>query len=356
MPTDRFNFDVRDSDLRIGIEVEYPKQNRSDERYKNRGGSSGSIRREIRDGDLPVNARGVHDGTVGLEVINPDPMQLEDATSWYYDVVESVEAYSGDPMQPTGLMKDGNTAGLHLHISELSSEEAHELYDLSTTPWAKILFCTSIATDGDGVSWPVFRGGRYCRMNTSNFSDRYNCVNDRGGGHYEWRMPEPMDPDHFEIVVRFLSLFKQESELAYEYAQELLDDADERITAIKRAEAVGMDIDNMPVIERAPCPDDPEQFYEAVASEWSLPEIHYVSFNDGNFYIFESEFDATFEAAGVEFHPEEVLYADTLESVSDPQLCDDVRRAYERHGDEERRATEATDELKKIVKKKKSKI
>jgi hypothetical protein len=344
-----FDFDPRDSDLTIGIEVEYPGMSRGDEKFVNRGESTNDL------SDIPwpgtIGGRAVYDGTVGLEVVS-DRLQLADATNWYKDVIEHVEEEHNRKHQPVGLMKGSSTAGLHIHLSSLSRSQARELYEISQTPWAKVLFCSSIAMDNESATWPVFRGGSYCRMNFDS-SGRYDCINSRGNGHYEWRMPEPMIGDHMEILVKFLRLFEESPDMAREYAQEVLDDGDDRITAIRRAEAVGMDIDGVPTVERDPYPET-EDFFEEVSDEWAAPEIYRVNHDDGVFYLFESRIEDTFEVNGVEFSRDDVLLADSLDRIEDDELRDDITRAYQRHGHEEIRETEATNELKKIVKKKKS--
>jgi hypothetical protein len=347
-----FDTDARNSDLTIGIEVEYPGMNPGDEKFMHRGRSTN----DLSDIHWPssIGGRAVYDGTVGLEVVS-DQLQLEDAANWYKDVIEYVEEEHNTRHQPVGLMSN-NTAGLHIHLSSLSSSQAQELYRISETPWAKVLFCSSIAMEDDSATWPVFRGGSYCRMNYDSGS-RYDCVNGRGGGHYEWRMPEPMVGEHMEILVKFLRLFEQSPDAAREYAQEVLDDADDRITSVRRAEAVGMDIDSVPTVERSPYSENPEaaEFYEAVEERWTAPEIYRINHDDGTYYIFESRLEGEFEVAGVTFTDRDILRADTLEAIEDAERRDDIRRAYNRHGNDEIRETEATNELKKIVKKKKGK-
>jgi hypothetical protein len=151
--------------------------------------------------------------------------------------------------------------------------------------------------------------------------------------------------------MRFLALFVDDRGSAIEYAQERLDEVDNRITSIQRAEAVGMDIDERPTVVRSPYNQDPEGFYDIVADDWGLPEIYTVELDGDAFYTFDSELTGGFEACGVEFRRDSVLHADTLEAVTDPELRDEVERMFNRRGTESRE-TEATEELKKIVKQK----
>lgn len=347
-----FDFDWRNSNLNIGIELEYPGMNPGDEKFVSRGRDTSGLNNEIV-WPSRLGGRTTYDGTVGLEIVS-DVLDLEDAMNWYAGAIEFVEDEYGVEHQPTGLMANGSTAGLHLHLSSLSREQANALYQLSQTAWAKVLFCSSIANQNGEASWPVFRGGRYCQMNFSR--DRYSCVNHRRDGHYEWRMPEPMSAEHMEVVANFLRLFEQDVNTATEYAQELLDDGDDRITAIKRAEATGMDIDGIPTVSRQPSPTDPEQFYEQVSSRWSHPEVYRVSFGDTDYYVFESRMDGEFEAAGTTFNTDDVLYASTLERVQNETIAEDARNAFQQRESANPRQTEATEELKKIIKKKKGKL
>lgn len=343
------DFDPRESDLRIGLEVEYPIADSPGDKLRGRGNSSNNLQSHHR---MPSHIEGssVYDGTVGLEIVS-EPLQLADAPAWYADVINHVEEDYNEPFQPTGLMDGGSTAGLHVHISDLSRSQAESLMEMSREPWMKVLFCSSIASDDDDVSWPVFRGGRYCQMNMN--SGHYGCVNHRSGGHYEWRMPEPMIPEHVEVMVEFLTLFEQDEQLARDYAQDKLDQADDRITSIRRAERVGMDLAGMPEVRRASSQNDPENFYSTVADSWAHPEIYTIDYNGDQFYTFDTELDGRFEVEGITFTPNSVLYTDSLNEVQDDELRSDVRSALQNRGRDGRRETDATDELKKIVKKKK---
>lgn len=350
MPSRDIDFDPRSSDLQIGLEVEYPRAETADEMLIGRGRDSNALQSAIDSWPSTIGGRAVYDGTVGLEVVS-DVLDLEDAEGWYSDVLEYIHSEYGERYQPTGLMSGGSTAGLHVHISSISESKARDLARISSEPWAQVLFCSSIATDNDGeVAWPVFRGGRYCDLSYG--TGHYNVVNGRGNGHYEWRLVEPMIPEHINVLTTFLRVFEQNTEAAIEYAQERLDAVDDRITAVRRAEAIGMDMDEVPTVSRYQSDADPEAFYETIASDWTYPEIYTIEYSDSEFYTFETRFDGEMEAEGVRFHTDDVLRADSLDPVTDPDLESEVRRALNRRGDTNRE-TEATEELKKVLKKKK---
>lgn len=348
MPEGFDDFDVRDSNLRLGIEVEYPGMDRGDTLYVDRGRSTNDLSNEV---TMPssIGGRAVYDGTVGLEVVS-DRLHTEDSVNWYRDVIEHVEEEYNTPYQPVGLMRRGSTAGMHIHLSPLSNSQARRLFEISQEPWAQVLFCSSIANTQETGSWPVFRGGSYCRMNYA--SSRYDCVNHRSGDHYEWRLPEPMAPEHMEIVVKFLRIFETSPEEAVRYAQAVLDSGDDRVTAIKRAEAVGMDIERVPQVGREPVADD-GGFYQEVAERWDAPQIYRVSLDEDDYYAFESDFNGTFEVDGVEVGSDVVVHAETQTPLEGNE-ADEVLRAFTSRNSQQERETEATHELKKIIKKKKA--
>lgn len=351
------DFDPQNSDLQIGIEVEYPKQSPSDELFVHRGGSTSSLQSAIDRLPRSYDASPVYDGTVGLEIVS-DPLDLADAKNWYTDVIEYVEDEYGEYYQPVGLMKRGSTAGTHIHISSINESKAQALAELSKEPWLQVLFCSSIARNDDSLTWPVFRGGQYCDLHYSPTGGHYAVVNRRGSGHYEWRLPEPMVPEHMEILTKFLRAFEQSVDAAIEYGQEVLDDGDDRITAIKRAEAVGMDIETMPEVRQEPSPDDPENFYETISNSWMYPDVYRVDHDGEQFYVLRSDMsgELTVPVLDMQIPVNGVLYADSLENVDDPATREDVERAFERHfGGDGQRETEATHQLKEIIKKKKGK-
>lgn len=350
------DFNTRNSNLDIGLEVEWPELDpHQDEMYVDRGNSSSSLQTAVDRLPMGVEGRPVYDGTVGLEIVS-EPMSLADAENWYREVIEGVSVEYNTDYQPVGLMKGGSTAGMHVHLSDLSESQAETLADMSREPWMQVLFCSSIAADDNGVTWPVFRGGRYCDLHYSPTGDHYAVVNRRSPGHYEWRLPEPVVPEHIDILTEFLRAFEQSEDAAVEYAQELLDDGDDRITAIRRAEAVGMDIEDMPEVRNAPSEDDPENFYEQVATDWSLPEIYTIHYNGNDFYFLESQMVGEIEVADTTVEANDLLFADELSPVDDPELQNEVERAYMRYTSQtEHRETQATETLKDIIKKKKGK-
>lgn len=356
--TPDFDFGRNESNLKLGIELEWPLMEHG-KPMVSRGYNSDNLRTSM--GPLPssLDANKVYDGTVGLEIVS-SPIDVADADDWYYEVVEYVKDEYNAGFQPTGLLANGSTAGAHVHISPLTESQAQRLADLSQEPWMKVLFCTSIALDEDETAtWPVFRGGDYCRPgyvghHNSRDESHYRCVNRRADTHYEWRMPEPMEPENVTILARFLSLFEQSEELAIEYAQELLDSGDDRITSVKRAEKIGMDIEDVPQVEREPVPETAD-FFGTVREGLMYPEIHTVQHDGDFFYVLDSQHSyVTGVEVGneeVRFSANDVLYADTLEQADD-DIGDEVMRMYNRV-ENTFRETEATKTLKQIVKEKK---
>jgi hypothetical protein len=164
-------------------------------------------------------------------------------------------------------------------------------------------------------------------------------------------MPEPMVPEHIEVLAEFLHYFEQDPDLAIEYAQDVLDSADDRITSIQRAEAVGMGLEDMPSVHREPPTDGDRDWFETVAGSARYPRIYTIEYQGDTFFAFNSDIQTTVEIAGIEFNPQEdVLWADDVEPVDDTDYAEEIQRAFAQNGSEQRE-TDATKELKKIVKK-----
>ena len=305
------------NELNLGIEVEYPTSQTHETTYELAAEGSHEIEDGVRFGFAPAGTVG-YDLTAGVEVTS-NVLNVDDdnPAGWYRDAIYELNQYA--PFEPCGVTTDSDrsasTIGLHIHLSELSEDEAETLYEFSTQPWMQLFACSSITPDTE----QVFRSS-YCRLSGFN-NGRSSAVryDSRGQNHYEWRLPEPMTPEHFELVVEFLEKFKFESpEAARDFAQELVQDGDKRLTSFKRAAEVGVeglaDETGMETPDvRRPLPNSRGQFYNAVKVDNSMPYIYVVDFEYGNtYYGFHSRHDRTFEVRGVEFDRDTVLKADNL--------------------------------------------
>lgn len=354
--------DPRESDLHVGIEVEYPAAPSNRNKYTAAGRKTNDLKRRVREnGGMPSGlGNAVGDPSIGLEIVagGQGGMPLEDATQTYAGIIEHIEGEYGTTYAPTSLLNVDSTAGLHLHFSPLSEQQARRLHEISLEPWGQALFCTGIVSEEGRDEWPVFRDSRF--VDTNFDSRRYSIVNSRGGDHWEWRTPEPMDPSNFGVVIRFMRLFEQDPDNAIEYGQELLNNGDERLTSIKRAEEVGMDIETRPTVVREPAENDPDEFFQRVEGVWELPEIYHIVMPSADvdaehFYAFDSRLNTTFQVGNVTANPDAVLYADTLEPVEDESVADEIRRSLNTRNRGAPRKTAATDVVKDAVKKKKGK-
>lgn len=99
--------------------------------------------------------------------------------------------------------------------------------------------------EGEVCLFPVSRsdgkrGTNYCEDSFDKW--HHSCVNKhrKGGvGHYEWRLPEPMGPDHFELLVEFIIRFLDNENRAVEWAENIVREGDDRLTSVKRAKSIG---------------------------------------------------------------------------------------------------------------------
>ena len=358
--------DLSNCGLRLGVEIEFPANDGS-EPLTAPGESTNDFCDEARHGSNRWRDHsdfGVmhYDGTVGAEIVNPDPLQPVDAVNFYDETLELAEAEYGKVFEPTGMMKGGSTAGLHIHLSPLSEDKAKRLAKMSKKPWMQVFACTSVAQTGS-PEMPVFRGENYCNLVDSLRGSRYNAVNHRSGDHYEWRLPEPMTPQHFRHLMKFLNIFEDDPDAAEDFAKWCLRRREDEITSILRAKTIGVptDFDSLPLVSRSRHPET-ERFYNDVNRASGLPYIYRVTYEGQDFYAFDTANDeyedrewrvGGFGYEPVEFTVDTVFYADDLSIIEDEEVVDPVRDAvsnraeYQSHGD--RNETEATKTLKDVL-------
>ena len=317
------------AELTIGFEVEYPTidESEGDEKFISEGRSSNRLRRSNWRGEGEMT----YDATVGAEIVT-QPMDVEDGPQVYSAIIEEAENM-GYPHQPTGIMT-GNTAGLHIHISSISRQKAKRLYEMSCEPWMHV-FCCSSVVQARGPKLPVFRGGSYCRLGWEE-NGRYDVVNGRGGGRYEWRLPEPMTEENFQHVTRFLKLFAYDEDVAEEYAKHVLRTREDEITSIIRAQVIGIptDFESLPLVSQSSAPES-ESFFERIDSTMNTPRIYRVTIDGRDYYAFEAQQDQAddrwmvggFGTPVIEFDSETVIHADTLELCEEPDEREEVIEA-----------------------------
>lgn len=240
-------------EVRLGVELEIPLrpegvkpftavgQPSDDDRYK-------SIQLgHARGGQMTYERIG--DREYGIEARSPSGgVPYYDIADWYEHSVEEIEDKFGREMEPVGFYGD-TTAGLHIHLSPLTEEQARSFYHVSQEPWMKVFCGASLANrDHDGGEVCLFpvsrsdgkRGTNYCEDSFDKW--HHSCVNKhrKGGvGHYEWRLPEPMGPDHFDLLVEFIVRFLDNENQAVEWAENVVREGDDRLTSVKRAKSIG---------------------------------------------------------------------------------------------------------------------
>lgn len=363
--------------LTVGTEIEYPMSELGETTYTQPGRYS-NFRAELLEyvdemyGGFPDGEVG-RDPTAGIEV-RSFPMSPTELSRWFRESIDIISDLY--PYEPTGYA-DGRSAssfGLHIHISNLSEETARSLYRLSSSAWFQPLVCTSLVHSDSVQTYQVFRDN-YCRMSFDASSTSSNDVVTRvNNQHWEWRLVEPMEPDNFALVMRFLEILKSDGERRAErYARTLVENAHENLTSVKRAKAIGLtervtdaSIGNA-TIRRTPSPLNEEsmEFWSDVRSEAYSPYIYRVTmegeehtFNGSEFYAFFSESysdDEEFDAGGIEFTPKTVLHAGSLEPVDDEDTVQAVNefvienRTHVEDGDNPTK-NEATEALAKAMK------
>jgi hypothetical protein len=187
----------------------------------------------------------------GLEIRTPDGgIDLSAIRRWYRRAWNEVEDRFGREIEPTGFFGDG-TAGLHVHLSPLNESQADSLFELSKDPYVQVFCSSSVAgftpDEGKKRDIPVVRPGGHCQLPDKRRNNHDCCVNKHrsgGEGHYEWRLPEPMPPEHFDKLKHFLVAFLEIGpRKARNYAEREVKDGSDTITAIRRARNVADDFD-----------------------------------------------------------------------------------------------------------------
>lgn len=246
-------------DYRLGVEIEYPTMANDKARLTGAGVPDTSIPEDTGrylDHHLggEITSERIGDSTRGTEIRTPDDgLHYEDIIEWYKLTLDELEEQSV-AMEPTGVFGE-SSAGLHIHISPITEETARELWRISQEPWMHIFACSSIVLReqlGSRVlDAPVLRSPTFsdwCNLDefsnsTSPFgTDHTASVNrhhDGGVGHFEWRVPEPMEPESFELLIGFLARFLRDPDDASVEAKAKVYNGDERLTSVKRLRAIG---------------------------------------------------------------------------------------------------------------------
>lgn len=371
------------SDLHVGTEIEYPKVYSSggSTTWTEPGRYSGDVQSGMQSdyGGRRSYPSGTIDGdpTAGLELTSRASFDTYGLFQWYRGAIADVHNNYAEfePCGVSGNSDSASTFGLHIHISPLSRDEAQQLYDLSCEPWFRTFVCSSVVNSTDPQqqqvdTYQVFRRS-YCGMSLDDSTRRSNnCVTKHDelmteeGDHWEWRIVEPMTPEHFGLVMRFLEILKQEGgEAAAEYARTFVEGGCPALTAIRRAEACGL-IENVEedgiewTVSRTPYEGNEAsgEFFEAAWQHQFGPYIYRVDRNDDAFYVFVSDNlndveDGPYERAGVMYDTSTAINAETLEPVDDDELTEELIQRAEAEienidlNEDEPRKTEETEVL-----------
>jgi len=237
----------------IGIEFEYPvSPHRDGEMIPGNGDRSRGLRDNVGTTndwhlDIDVPTGEMTSDHVGAEITSaPLDLHSRDPERWYAATIDRATDM-GYPFATTGY---GETVfGLHMHLSEVPREKAEALYELCQEPWMRLFVCTSLSESSldpwrhGGVSDAGLCGDR-------SFSSQ-RVVNEvtfqSGDNRYEWRLPEPMAPDHLSVVMHFLRVLESEGiDAARDYAYELVHERDPRLTAVKQYRHLSESHDDWP--------------------------------------------------------------------------------------------------------------
>lgn len=231
----------------IGVELEYPvasdetevpvsephTSNRLNDQYN--GSYHGGD--EVPAGDAPNGI--MTSDHVGAEIVS-DVLDIHttEPEVWYTETIKTAEA-DGHPFAANG--RGETSFGLHMHISSLDNDQRDFLYEMACEPWMRLFVCSSMS-DSSADPWrhggvtsrhfgPGPNGGQNSMLN--DYSGRGQAADN--SGHYEWRLPEPMLPSNFAMVMHFLRLISLgEFEEARSYGKGRVEEADRRLTSVQQ--------------------------------------------------------------------------------------------------------------------------
>lgn len=268
--------DLGDTDLiNIGIELEMPvltgQYGDTNDPLIEPGSYSGGMRDEMwaeQDGrddvtfvpGLPDMRDGTYIGSdhTGAEITSGMlDLRTESPEQWFRAAIEYANDFGWEYV-PCG--QGSTNFGSHFHLSNLSSAEKQCITDVASEPWGRAFFCSSITRDSLD---PWRHGG-------ARPSDPFRSYNSTNGfnGHYEFRLPEPLLPSHFDLVISFLrKLGSDGPAAAYDYAEELVlgEQAKDKLTAVRRYRAIKDHEEDFPPEEAI---NGESRYTEQRAAEW----------------------------------------------------------------------------------------
>lgn len=229
----------------IGFELEYPATNGAPPAAPadaNSRGLSGEYQGTWPAESVPPEARGacgtdhcgaeIRSGVMDLHSGQPE--------AWYEDSIRLGEE-AGYRFAATGVGR--SCFGLHTHLSPLNQDRVEVIHEATReNEWPRVFFCSSVHANSldpwrhyrSSSPRSPFRGPR-----------SYGETND--DHHYEFRLQEPVLPEHFGLVCDFWRKVETDGpELALDWARELVHDRDERLTAIVQYRQLETENDNWP--------------------------------------------------------------------------------------------------------------
>lgn len=182
---------------------------------------------------------------VGAEITSARlNLHSDEPERWYRATIARATSL-GYPFAANG--RGGTSFGMHLHLSELSDSEAGAIHNICQEDWAPIFFCASLSEDSadpwrhGGVSF----GGDFDA--DGHFGNGGILRNRHGDGHWEFRLPEPGVPEHFDVIMNFLRLLAtQGSEAAATFARDCVFEKDERLTAVQQYNHLQSEVEGWP--------------------------------------------------------------------------------------------------------------
>lgn len=233
----------------IGIELEYPQARSSQTVPAGQAGSSGNARSHLRAefgrGSWLEDEFGDRGGYVGSDHVGAEitsgilNLQSDEPEQWYEQSIELAED-EGFRFAASGY---GDTVfGLHMHMSEMNEAQIEKIGNIANSEYGRVFFCASV----DESSLDPWRHGGVGSTRNVFRQDS------RGTNHYEFRLPEPVQQEHFALIMEFMrKIARGELDEAEEFARDLVYDRDERLTAVTQYNQLNEEISGWPTSSAA---------------------------------------------------------------------------------------------------------
>lgn len=228
--------------VNIGIEMEYPIADAAPNLTSEARRSGDLLDNHVNENPIPEVDRDCSVGSdhTGSEIRSGIlDLRTDQPKDWYRELI----AWAEDEGYPYAACGYGDTVfGSHIHLSQISRAQRDVVETIASEPWGLVFFCSSV-TQTSLDPW------RHGGCNPQSPFAQVEIKRQGIPNHAEFRLLEPLHPDHFDVIVDFLrTLSVNGPTAAYEFAEEavLAEEEKDNLTAVKRYRALDEQYSDFP--------------------------------------------------------------------------------------------------------------